>query len=208
MQILNLIDGKLSLAHVTPVIRAIFAPFGVQDDGTLNPKTTHPMWLDLIPFLRTLMDTMGVPYPADDTSVAMVNAIARHLGKPDAMSGGEQGGDGDGASYTLVNAFDLAVALDDNHGLIKAVLCDAEHGRVANTGGLDSRTVLITRHVDLYERGELMQQSAEALHDALRRKNYRGAAALMETDIQMLLLRIRDSKAREKVKQLIQFPPA
>ena len=208
MQILKMIDGKLSLAHVTPVIRAVFAPFGVQDDGTLNPKTTHPMWLDLIPFLRTLMDTMGVPYPAEATSAAMLNAIARHMGKPDAVSDDDQGGDEDdrdGGLYLLTDAFDLAVALDDGHGLIEATTFLLDHG-CGYGDGPDATTCLVTRHVDLFERTIHGYEHAAAVHDALRRKGYMAAASLIEGQIAQMLMSIRDANVRKKVAVRIKVP--
>ncbi|MCA8448906.1 hypothetical protein [Burkholderia vietnamiensis] len=208
MQILKMIEGNLSLGHVTPVIRAVFAPFGVQDDGTMNPKTTHPMWLDLIPFLRTLMDTMGVDYPAEATSAAMLNAIARRMGKPDAVSDDDQEGDGDdrdGENYLLSEAFDLAVALDDGHGLIEATAFLLDHG-CGYGEGLDATTCLVTRHVDLFDRTIHGYEHAAAVHDALRRKDYGAAAALIEGQIDDLLMEIRDPNVRKKVAARITVP--
>ncbi|WP_186140340.1 hypothetical protein [Burkholderia gladioli] len=210
MQILKTIEGKLTLAHVTPVIRAVFAPFGVQDDGTLSPKDMNPMWLDLIPFLRTLMDTMGVDHPAEATSAAMLNTIARHMGKPDAVSDDDQDGDGDGddrdgENYLLTEAFDLAVALDDGHGLIEATAFLLDHG-IGYGEGLDATTCLVTRHVDFFDRTIHGYEHAAAVHDALRRKDYGAAAALIEGQIDDLLMEIRDPNVRRKVAARITVP--
>ena len=208
MQILKMIDGKLTLAHVTPVIRALFAPFGVQDDGTLSPKDMNPMWLDLIPFLRGLMDTMGVDHPAEVTSVAMLNAIARRMGKPDAVSDDDQKGDGDDPdceNYLLSEAFDLAVALDDGHGLIEATTFLLDHG-CGYGDGLDATTCLVTRHVDHFDRTIHAYEHAAAVHDALRRKDHGAAAALIEGQIADLLMSIRDPKVRKKVVARVTVP--
>ncbi|WP_109479880.1 hypothetical protein [Paraburkholderia sp. C35] len=207
MQILKMTDGKLTLAHVTPVIRALFAPFGVQDDGTLNMKDPNPMRLDLIPFLRGLMDTMGVDYPAEVTSTAMLNAIARRLGKPDAVSDDDQeeGEDGDDENYLIEDAFDLAVALDDGHGLIEATTFATEHGYGYHDGP-DTTTNFVTRHVNQFDRTINGYEHAAAVHDALQRKDYRGAADTIEVKIDELLMQIRDPKARKKVAAQIKMP--
>lgn len=201
MQILKMIDGKLSLAHVTPVIRALFAPFGVQDDGTLNPKNLNPMWLDLIPFLRTLMDTLGVDCPAEVTSVAMLNAIAQRVGQPEVASGND---DRDGETYSLTDAFDLAVALDDGHGLIEATMFVMDHG-CGYGDGPDATTRLVTRHVDLLDRTINGYEHAAAVHDALHREDYDVAAALIQGQIEDLLTTIRDPAARKKLAKRIQI---
>lgn len=202
MQVLKMIDGKLSLAHVTPVIRALFAPFGVQDDGTLNPKNLNPMWLDLIPFLRTLMDTLGVDCPAEVTSVAMLNAIAQRVGQPKVVSGND---DRDGETYSLTDAFDLAVALDDGHGLIEATTFATEHGYGYHDGP-DTTTNFVTRHVNQFDRTINDYEHAAAVHDALQRKDYRGAAETIEVKIVELLMQIRDPKTRKKVAARIKVP--
>lgn len=198
MQILKMIDGKLSLAHVTPVIRALFAPFGVQDDGTLNPKNLNPMWLDLIPFLRTLMDTLAVDCPAEVTSVAMLNAIAQRVGQPEVASGND---DRDGETYSLTDAFDLAVGLDDGHGLIEATMFVMDH----DGEGPDTTTRRVTRHIDLHDSTMDRYIAAAEMHDALRRKDYRRAAALIDEEVHGLLTTIRDPKARKKVAKRIQI---
>ncbi|HDR9280154.1 TPA: hypothetical protein QDB45_001676 [Burkholderia vietnamiensis] len=206
MKNLKMIDGKLTLAHVTPVIRAVFAPFGVQDDGTLSPKDTDPIRLDLLPSLRGLMDIMGVDHPAEATSAAMLNAIARHMGKPDAVSDDDQGGDEDdeddrdGGLYLLTDAFDLAVALDDDHGLIEATtfLLDQSHG-CGYDGEPNATTCLVTRHVDLLDRTVYTYQHAAAVHDALHRKDYMAAASLINEQIAHMLMSIRDANVRKKV---------
>lgn len=201
MQTLKLAHGTLTLAHVTPVIRAVFAPFGVQDDGTLHKeRDLFPMWVDLITPLRALLDSLGVERPEDDHASLLVNLLTQrngglpHLPDDDRL---------DGETYDLRDAFDLAVALDDGHGLLDATRV----GSVTTDGLPDVWMNTVTRRVDAHQASSVLQSEAEALHDALHRNDLRQAARCIEAALQRSLLAIRDPKARMKVVQRMTFPP-
>jgi hypothetical protein len=199
MQNLKLAHGKLTLARVTPVIRAVFAPFGVQDDGTLlADRNLFPMWLDLLVPLRTLLDEMGIDRPADDHATLLINLLAEHVGGLPYRADDERL---DGETYDLREAFDLAVALDDGHGLLDATRIGVVH----DDASPDVWTNTVSRRVDAHQVGSVLQSEAEALHDALRRHDHRQAARCIEAALQRSLLAIRDSKARQKVAALVQI---
>ncbi|WP_396329391.1 hypothetical protein [Burkholderia anthina] len=199
MQNLKTIDGKLTLAHVTPVIRAVFAPFGVREDGSLLvDRNLFPMWLDLIEPMRALLDSLGIERPEDDHVALLVNLLTDHVGGIPRFTQGERL---DGEVYDLREAFDLATALDDGHGLI-----DASRVGVVHTEGIpEVWTNTVTRRVDAHHVSTVMQSEAEALHDALRRDDHRQAARCIEQTVQRALLSIRDVQARRKVAALIEI---
>ncbi|WP_257765193.1 hypothetical protein [Burkholderia glumae] len=196
----TLSHGKLTLARVTPVIRTIFAPFGVREDGSLlADRNLFPMWLDLIEPMRALLDSLGIERPEDDHIALLVNLLTDHVGGIPRFTQGERL---DGEVYDLREAFDLATALDDGHGLI-----DASRVGVVHTEGIpEVWTNTVTRRVDAHHVSTVMQSEAEALHDALRRNDHRQAARCIEETVQRALLGIRDMQARRKVAALIEIP--
>ena len=182
------------LAEHHDVIAVDLPGFGGSVDlGIAEPSLEH-----FAQSILDLMDSLGIERPEDDHVALLVNLLTDHVGGIPRFTQGERL---DGEVYDLREAFDLATALDDGHGLI-----DASRVGVVHTEGIpEVWTNTVTRRVDAHHVSTVMQSEAEALHDALRRDDHRQAARCIEQTVQRALLSIRDVQARRKVAALIEI---
>lgn len=174
---------------LTPLIKAIFAPYGLSDDDGDDPEqayvahsshgdvTVERVFAGLAGWARQ----QGVPVP--EGRVDLVLAAARHLGVavslPEVRELAAPGADPDD-DYPLALAVELAMLLDDGHGLAGIDYQSAVTASRPVYEGFGGHALRIGRHVHVSQGTDEIADLAEGIESALARSDVQAAAVCIE----------------------------
>lgn len=212
----NLYDstGVLELSAVTPLIRALFKGFGLDEhhpgDGQVfisrMSENSPPSWQDILEELRDLAESLDIDVPLGDEWFAgeYLQVIARHYGA-----------DSDPvlarllATYQFTDAADLdtvyrvAERIDDGHGL-KAMKIEgcwhSDRPRLFEFGGDCS---YYSRQVKLESNTTNAVEFGAKLNSALVAGDAAAASAHIQSEFNKIVASIQDDQMRGQVSDLL-----
>ncbi len=203
--------GVLVLDTVTPVIKALFGPFDLDENHPGNgevyiadiAESTDASWDTVLANLLDLIEQIGLPLPDvdDDSIVECLYVLAPHFSAEQneelanliAQSDFENGAD-------LDSLFTIARAFDDGHGL-KAYKAECswhcskprlfEFGGAGNFGG---------RHIAVGVSSQQAVELGEKLEAALELGDTDEAAAIIREKVGSILAGIHSEVARNAIR--------
>lgn len=202
--------GVLVLDKVTPIIEALF--------GGLNVDAGHPgngeayiarisegsdaLWDDIKSNLEELAEGFGLPPQENGDGIrAVLHRWAVHfeVENNESLKRLIETHDFEDAA-DLESLFLLATCFDEGHGL-KAIVLEGcwycSKPRLFEFGGEGH---FISREVVVYRGSSSAQELGNDIRDALLTGNLDGAAERLASDVNGLLLGVRDEKQRQQLK--------
>lgn len=199
--------GVLKLKAVTPVIKALFGVFSLEEiplgDGAayIRMSTDEGLqtWADVKKALGELAVQEQVIVHGEKASLSeLVNWLARHYGK-DASSVTDMLESIPWEPTTLAEMFDLAQVLDDGHGLHAIELEGANTCSRPMVGDVGGFGIFITERVVMKVTSQDALSVGERLDTAVQRSDVVQAARVLQTQVRVLLTAISDEAFRAKV---------
>lgn len=195
------------VADATPIIKAIFDPFSLDVTEPAEPhlayiaslsETATPLWSDIADNLREIY--LATPNADEDADChqwlpALAQAINPAHGLSEAALRAYAEWFDSEEEAGLSDAFDLARALDDGHGLVSAEMtigftCDRP--RLGEFGGCGT---FVSAHVDLNVCASTAQAVGEAVHGAIEAGDIPQAASHLLEHMAALLDSVRGPHA-------------
>ncbi|CAM5208918.1 MULTISPECIES: hypothetical protein [Alcaligenaceae] len=206
--------GVLMLDRVTPVIKALFSTFALDEDHSNGgqvyiaqiAETNEPQWSDVLDGLADLATQLGLPV-LDDGELS-IPSLLEHLA---AHFGAEQNEElanliehhqfEDGADLDAL--FLIATCLDDGHHLavIQFEGCwYCSKPRLFEFGG---NGCYLSREVQVFRTSSQVLQLGDQLRGAVLTADLEGASALIVQEATNLLTGVSDESFRLKLRQRV-----
>ncbi|MCO2496577.1 hypothetical protein FA334_11190 [Pseudomonas aeruginosa] len=206
--------GVLVLDHVTPVIKALFGAFALDENHPGNgqayiaqiAETNDPRWTDVLDGLENLATQLGIPMPDDEelSIPPLLERLAAHFG---ADQDGElenliehhQFEDGADLEALLL----IATRFDDGHNLtaIQFEGCwYCSKPRLFEFGG---NGCYLSREVQVFRTSSQALQLGDQLRNTILAADIEEASALIALEAANLLAGITDEQFRLNVRHRI-----
>jgi hypothetical protein len=211
--VLHFADGK----GPTPIIRALFGPFELDekngdagDNGAYIAsiaESSNTSWETITGNLAEAAEEMGLINEDEEDSTDLtlseiVERIATHLGvDPAQVTGLDEVDSEQDADIDAV--FDLALLLDDGHGLESISWEGAHHSDRQLISGFGGFGFYGSRHVALWNNSQRPLTMGEALDAAIGTNDDTKAAEVLHAEVERLLDSIIDPARRQSIQQAL-----
>lgn len=203
--------------NMTPMLKALFGGYQIDEEsGEANQvfiaeeaESDSPTWEDVASGLKALATNLGLA-PADDADMEFVgtwiNVLAVHFGVEDPALASLAAEDGplDNDSWSdFGTLFDLAMWLNDGHGLIALKVEGGWHSDKLRLDGFGGDSFYAGRHFQWYSSSTRAIDFGEKLNGALATKNFDSAAEIVARRVTDILDQITDPIAPALLEAVI-----
>lgn len=202
--------GVLVLDKVTPIIQALFGGLDLDAAYPGNSQAyiarisegSDALWDDIESNLDELAEGLGLPPQEKGDGIRAVLrrwAVHFEVENNEPLNKLIETHDFEDAA-DLESLFLLAACFDDGHGLKAIVMEGCWHCSKPRLFEFGGEGHFISREVVVYRGSSSVQELGNDIRDALLTGNLDGAAERLASDVNGLLLGVRDEKQRQQLK--------
>lgn len=206
--------GVLVLDRVTPVIKALFGAFGLDENYPGNgqayiaqiAETTDPQWSDVLDGLEDLAVQLGIPMPDDEelSIPPLLEQLAAHFGveqdkELENLIEHDQFED----AADLETLFLIATRFDDGHHLTAIQFEGCWHCSKPRLFEFGGNGCYLSREIEVFRSSSQALQLGVRLRNAIVAADLEGASALIVQEAASLLAGVNDEPFRMKLRQRV-----
>lgn len=196
--------GLLKLKQITPIIKALFGSHDVKHEANTDAGVTAyiaetseditPNWSAICEALTPIAEALGIPIDGDGESEDDNNKLIQSLLSHYKNEDGKSYDDGNGPQ--LEDLYDLAMAMDDGHGLEAIKIEGCWHGDKARLFEFGGHALYIGKQYEYGMGSERLANFAEVMDQLLTENALVNAGSVLASHVLDLVSGIKDDDKR------------